>query len=192
MTTIPTDVEELLVALARRAETHVYGKHRGTVVSVDDPLGRGRIQASVPAVFGDGVTPWAMPCVPFAGPGHGFVALPEVGDGVWIEFEAGDLASPIWSGGWWADGELPDPGSRRVRLWSTSGGLQVVLDEDENELRLEHPGGARVVLSQGGVDVELGTQKVSLSRTEISLNQGMVKVTTAGASLVNDALKVGA
>ena len=35
--------------------------------------------------------------------------MPEVQVGVWIEFEAGDASRPIWTGCWWASGEMPDP-----------------------------------------------------------------------------------
>ena len=37
-------------------------------------------------------TGWCTPCVPYAGPQVGFVMLPEVGSGVWIEFEGGDVS----------------------------------------------------------------------------------------------------
>ena len=188
---MPSELESLVVEVAENQRTRTFGKYRGLVEDVDDPLGRGRIRARVPAVFHDHVSPWAMPCVPFAGPDHGLVLLPEVGDGVWIEFEGGDTARPIWSGGWWADDQLPSPGGARVRLWKTTAGHQVVLDEDADEIRLVHPGGAQVVLGSREVTISLGTQQIKISESEINLNNGMVKVTTAGASLVNDALKVG-
>jgi hypothetical protein len=36
----------------------------------------------------------------------GLLLIPEPGDGVWIEFEAGDPNWPIWSGCLWEHGEL--------------------------------------------------------------------------------------
>jgi len=186
------DLEQLLTEVAENQRNRVFGKYRGTVVSVDDPLERGRIQAQVPAVLGDVALPWAMPCVPYAGPGHGLVLLPEVGDGVWMEFEGGNVDAPIWSGGWWGDGDLPEPGAPRVRVLRTSAGHRIVLDEDGDEIRLEHPGGAELVFESGTVRIQLGTQRIEISQSEINLNNGMVKVTAAGASLVNDALKIGA
>ena len=60
----------------------------------------------VPAVFGgDKETAWALPSVPYAGNGVGFVFIPPIGTNVWIEFENGDPDTPIWSGsllGKWA------------------------------------------------------------------------------------------
>jgi hypothetical protein len=88
--------------------TRLFGKYRGTVVNILDPERRARLQAMVPDVYGATPGPWAMPSAPFAGPGAGFVAVPPVGAGVWIEFEQGDADFPIWSGCWWGAGaELP-------------------------------------------------------------------------------------
>ena len=78
-----------------------YGKYRGVVTDVKDPLMLGRIKANVPDVMGDQESGWAMPCMPFGGSSMGFYALPGVGAGVWIEFEQGDPDYPIWSGCWW-------------------------------------------------------------------------------------------
>lgn len=69
------------------------GKYQGSAVNVVDPLLRGRVQVQVPSVLGEGVSLWALPDVPF-----GRVELPEVGDLVWVEFEACDPNLPIWEG----------------------------------------------------------------------------------------------
>ena len=78
-----------------------YGKYRGTVVNNIDPEQRGRIQAIVPDVQGLVPTTWAMPCLPIAGKQEGIFAVPQIGAGVWIEFEQGDADYPIWVGGFW-------------------------------------------------------------------------------------------
>ena len=59
-----------------------YGKYRGTVVNNVDPMRIARLQAVVPDVQGSSPTTWAMPSLPFAGPGSGMVVLPPVGAGV--------------------------------------------------------------------------------------------------------------
>ena len=83
----------------------LFGKYQGRVLDVNDPQRLGRIKASVPAI---GVAmDWALPCVPGAGPDSGHLVLPPVGAAVWIEFEAGDVGRPIWSGGFWQQGEAP-------------------------------------------------------------------------------------
>ena len=54
-----------------------------------------------------------------------------------------------------------------------------------------HPGGAEVKLGSSEITLTLGSCSLKITTSEINLNNGMVKVTTAGASLVNDAFKVG-
>lgn len=75
-----------------------YGKYKGWVLDNNDPKMQGRIRAEVPYPLGPGVkSVWALPNLP---PGH--FEIPEEGDGVWIEFEAGDPKKPIWSGVWYS------------------------------------------------------------------------------------------
>jgi type VI secretion system secreted protein VgrG len=113
-------MEELLGDLLERMDQRVYGKYRGYVHRVDDPDNLGRIQAFVPRLLGpDAPTGWAMPSAPYAGPDQGLFTVPDIGAGVWIEFEEGDLSRPIWSGMWWgspqaADVGMPDSTARGV------------------------------------------------------------------------------
>ncbi len=75
-----------------------FGKFRGTVLNNTDPLEIGRILAQIPALPGI-LTNWAMPCVPYSAPGiTRTISIPPVGENVWIEFEAGNPNSPIWTG----------------------------------------------------------------------------------------------
>ncbi|GAA1445869.1 phage baseplate assembly protein V [Leifsonia poae] len=78
-----------------------YGKYRGTVAQNVDPMQLGRIQVIVPDVGGLVPGTWAMPCVPFAGKASGVYVVPQLGAGVWVEFEQGDPDYPIWVGGFW-------------------------------------------------------------------------------------------
>jgi hypothetical protein len=90
------------------AAQRFYGKYRGTVVNNVDPLQIGRIQAIVPDVSNVVPTSWAMPCLPSAGINTGVFTVPQVGAGVWIEFEHGDPDYPIWVGGFWGSAaEVP-------------------------------------------------------------------------------------
>ena len=85
----------------------LFGKYRGTVVNNVDPEQTGRIQAIVPAVSPI-PTSWAMPCMPWGGINTGVFTVPQVGAGVWIEFEGGDTNYPIWAGCYWGNmAEVP-------------------------------------------------------------------------------------
>jgi len=75
-----------------------FGKYRGMVVNNVDPLQIGRLLVQVPDVLGPIPSSWAMPCFPFTGKQMGAFYLPQIGTGVWVEFEHGDADFPIWSG----------------------------------------------------------------------------------------------
>ena len=99
------ELEAVVADLVQKVERRFYGKYRGFVVNADDPKHLGRVRLRVPSVLGpDVVTGWAMPCVPSGGqPNEGFLFVPEVGAGVWVEFEEGDLEFPIWVGTFWSE-----------------------------------------------------------------------------------------
>jgi uncharacterized protein involved in type VI secretion and phage assembly len=167
---------ELPVALAEYLDEHSFGKYRGIVDSLGSGAELGLIKALVPEVLGEEVSQWARPAVPFAGAKHGFVALPEVGDGVWIEFEAGNVTQPIWSGFWWGDDEIPDPAAEKTRVFATSNGHKLVLDEDANEVRIEHGGGPSIVLTDSDITIAVGSKKIVISSSSVSVNDGALEV----------------
>ena len=108
-------LENVVADLLDRVERRFYGKYRGIVVDNNDPATLGRLKLCVPSVLGDTVvTGWATACVPYGGAAdQGFLFVPDVGAGVWVEFEEGDLEFPIWTGTFWsksdACNELPRP-----------------------------------------------------------------------------------
>jgi uncharacterized protein involved in type VI secretion and phage assembly len=171
-----TTHEQLLVNLTEQSQSRFFGKYRGTVQDVNDPENLGRITAQIPEVLGEVTSPWAFPVVPFAGPNHGLVVLPEVGDGVWIEFEAGDISRPLWTGCWWGSGELPSPGGPQVRVLVTTGGHKLVMDDDAHKLQLLHSGGAELTLTDTDITLKIGSAQIVLSATGININNGAFQV----------------
>src|SRR5215211_815085 len=110
-----------------------YGKYRGVVTDNNDPLKIGRVLATVDDVYGELESGWATPSAPFGGNQMGYFAVPDVGAGVWIEFEYGDPDYPIWSGCWWgAVAEMPPillaPPYKKL-LIKTAGGNSILLDD---------------------------------------------------------------
>jgi hypothetical protein len=112
-----------------------HGKYRGLVALNVDPLNLGRLKAIVPEVLGEVPSGWALPCAPYAGTGSGFFAVPPIGAGVWIEFEAGDPSRPIWTGAWWGTGDVPMdergvPAQQpTTKILRTEFGLLIALDD---------------------------------------------------------------
>lgn len=186
-------VQGLALDTAEQQRSRLFGKFRGLVTDVEDPDSMGRIRARVPEALHDGETPWAMPCVPYAGQSHGLALIPEVGDGVWIEFEAGDPSRPIWSGCWWSRDEgLPPPAAATVRVLATTPGHKVVIDEDADEIILTHPGGAEVRLTASGISLTMGGSEITLTESDITLKSGsgQVKLSASGVSVNDGALEV--
>lgn len=153
-----------------------YGKYRGVVTNVDDPEQIGRILAQVPEVLGLSETTWATPCTPYPGVGEGWFVIPAVGAGVWIEFEAGDPTRPIWTGGWFARGDVPrdDTGagaSPRLKVLRTSAGLIIALDDDGGTIALSDGNGKnllKIQANEGQIHVRAGT-KVTVEAPQIEL-----------------------
>jgi len=189
---VPEELEGQVVQLTQHRQHRFFGKYRGVVKDVTDPDHRLRIKALVPAVYEDKLTPWAMPALPFAGRQHGLMLRPEVEDGVWIEFEAGDPSRPIWAGCFWADGQRPSSEVEHVRMLATTAGHKVAIDDDAGEIKLEHADGITLLtLKAGEITLAVGRCQLKITPEAIVLNDGMAKVTLAGASLVNDAFKLG-
>jgi hypothetical protein len=163
------DLERGVVDLHNFINRHFFGKFRGTVAEVDRQTAR--IRAKVPAVYGEELSPWAMPCFPFAGNKHGIAFLPEINDGVWIEFEAGDPDVPIWTGFWWADGEAPDVITDKVRGIVTPQDLRFILDDQNKEIKLVHPGGAEIKLGQSEILIKIGQSSIKLSSSGVDINK---------------------
>lgn len=113
-----------------------FGKYRGKVLVNIDPEECGRIVAEVAAFPGQPESlGWCMPSVPYAGSGVGFYAIPPIGANVWIEYEGGDPNYPIWSGCFWAPGELPlspeGPLTPEVKMWKTESIRLALMDTPE-------------------------------------------------------------
>jgi len=154
-----------------------FGKYRGKVVNNQDPQGLGRVQVSVPAVLGEGGLAWAMPCVPYAGPGVGLFLVPPVDANVWVEFEAGKTNFPIVSGCFWSEGELfADPPEPHVRAFKSDGVSLTIDDQSGGRVELSVSGAivgtdVRIVIDAEGVVIETGQGKLAIGTTEVAINR---------------------
>ena len=160
-----------------------YGKYRGIVTDINDPLMIGRIRAKVPDVMGDDESGWAMPCAPFGGKSMGFFALPATGAGVWMEFEHGDPDYPIWSGCWWGSvAEMPPiliaPPYKKMMI-KTEGGTTVILDDTPGigGITLETSGGQKIVMNSINIEITNGQgASIKLTGPQVSINNGALEV----------------
>lgn len=176
---MPIELETMVVQLAQSQRERFYGKYRGRVVDNADPAGIGRLRAQVPAVLGDQPSPWALPCAPYAGPNQGFHAVPPPDAAVWIEFEAGDPSRPIWSGGWWPDGQVPkdekgQAATPPLKVLQSESGLLLALDDDARTIALSDQDGRnllKISVDAGEIRVQC-TAKVIVEAPQIELTEG--------------------
>jgi uncharacterized protein involved in type VI secretion and phage assembly len=155
------------------------GKYVAIVVDNADPKGLSRLKVKVPEVFGEQETGWCQPCSPYAGSGIGLAAVPPVGSLVFVEWPAGDTTrSPIWSGALWADGDGVQGATPDALVLVTPSGHKVVLNDASGSEAIEvtAASGAKLVLDANGVAVEFGSQKIALTQSSISLNDGALEV----------------
>lgn len=160
-----------------------FGKYRGKVENNIDPMQLGRIQVSVPAVLGDGKLSWAMPCVPYAGSGVGFFAIPPNNANVWVEFEGGDPDYPIWSGCFWGLGEVPAvPALAQMKVIKTDG-ITLTLSDLPGvggfTLEVNPPVVAtplKIVFDATGIELTNSAASVKLTPVSVSLNNGALEV----------------
>ncbi len=163
--------------------TTFFGKYRGEVVNTLDPNGIGRVQVSVPDVYGDGVLAWAMPCLPGAGPGVGLFNVPPIGAKVWVDFERGDPQYPVWSGGYWDDGDSPVPAGPENATTRTWVGDNFALEFSDT---IGLGAGTLSVMTTAGEAVI----DISASAVEISFSGSSVKIAADGVSINGTNLKV--
>jgi hypothetical protein len=156
-----------------------FGKYRGTVLNNVDPLNRARIQAQVQAVSSLLPTTWCEPCLPLAGKQMGAYFVPQIQAGVWIEFEQGDPARPIWTGCLWGSmAEVP-----ALALAGLPASPSIVLQTaGQNTLMISDVPG-----QVGGILLKVGATTVSVASTGIILQCGssMISMTPAGAIIIN-------
>jgi uncharacterized protein involved in type VI secretion and phage assembly len=157
------------------------GKYRGKVVNNVDPLMQGRIIALVPTISETPLT-WATPCVPYAGRGVGFFAVPPIGANVWIEFEGGEVGKPIWTGCFWGKGEAPaKPAVPTTKVLKTEL-ITLSFNDLKAELKLEvkTPTGLQTVeMDPGGIKLSSNEVTVTISQKAIELKNAAASVSVA-------------
>jgi uncharacterized protein involved in type VI secretion and phage assembly len=163
-----------------------YGKYRGMVMDNVDHMQIGRLLVQVPDVGGLATSSWAMPCFPHTGLQMGFWALPQVGAGVWVEYEQGDPDFPIWSGCWYGSAaEVP-----ALALAGNEASPSIVLQTAlQNTLMLSDvpgPSGGILLRSTTGAMISINDTGITISNGKgasivmigptVTINDGALKV----------------
>jgi uncharacterized protein involved in type VI secretion and phage assembly len=163
-----------------------YGIYRGTVVNNVDPMQLGRIMLICPDVSGITPSTWAMPCVPIAGKQMGTFMVPQVGAGVWVQFEGGNPDCPVWTGGWWGlAAEVPAlalagvPGDPNIVLQTTLQNAVVLSDlpGPTGGIMLKSTTGATIIVNDTGIYIQNGKgASIIMTGPTVTINAGALVV----------------
>lgn len=132
-----------------------YGLYRAFVVDNNDPDKLNRLKLEIPQIYGKEVHEyWAWSAGTYSGTGVGFVAVPNVGDLVWVSFENGDPQFPIWLYGHFGAGDMvkqaeSDYPNRKVL--ETKSGNRIVLDDTKKEIHLRQGDGTAIGIANGKI-----------------------------------------
>ena len=154
---ITNDREQVIARLVERVEGRFFGKYRGQVTDNNDPDNLGRIKAKVPRVLSDEESGWALPAFIYGGASEqGLFALPDVGAGVWIEFEGGDLSYPVWTGTWYTSGAIPESAQPGKKVFKTKSGHKIVLDDEGGTLEVTDSNANTVTMDANMIKIAAG------------------------------------
>jgi hypothetical protein len=152
-----------------------FGKYSGLVKGNQDSTGVGTLQVSVPAIFPPEESVPARAALPY-----GVYFVPEVGAKVWVEFEGGDPAFPLWTGVQHAPGDWPaeaaaDPPT--IRAVKTASGHLLIFDDTAGaaSIVLTHgSGGHSVTLSQDAIEIVHGAggHRIAVDPAGIAITHG--------------------
>ena len=163
-----------------------YGKYRGTVLNNIDPMQIGRMQVQAPDVTSLLPTSWAMPCFPLSGKQMGIWAIPQIGAGVWVEFEQGNPDYPIWSGCWFGSAaevpvlalSAPPPLSDIVLQTATQNTLMLSdLPGPTGGILLKTTTGALISINDVGITISNGKgATIVMTGPSVTINAGALVV----------------
>ena len=164
-----------------------FGKYSGVVKDNRDADKLGIVQVSVPTIFPEEELVPARAALPY-----GMFFVPGNDTHVWVEFEGGDTASPLWTGVQHVAGTFAAEAAKSpptVRAFKTAAGHLLIFDDTE--------GSESVVLSDGvnahtltfdseGITITNGSHVIEMTGEAVKVEH------SGGAKLTLDATSVKA
>ncbi|MFZ3566659.1 phage baseplate assembly protein V [Streptomyces sp. BH097] len=169
-----------------------FGKYSATVEDNRDADKLGILQVSVPTIFPPDELVPARAALPY-----GMFFVPENGTHIWVEFEGGDTAFPLWTGvqhiaGTFAPEAAKNPPT--VRAFRTPTGHLLVFDDTSGSESVVLTDGAHthtLTFDKNGVTLTDGTNKHVIELTSSAVNikhgKGVAKVTLEAAAVKAEA-----
>lgn len=128
-----------IITEGKSDKNNLIGVYKGRVEDNVDPYMIGRVRVRIPTLHGileennfieSSNLPWASYSSPSGGGyDHGSFIPPEIGDYVWVLFEAGDISRPVYIGGsYGTGGKSKTYGNRGNEFTSPNGVLETPLE----------------------------------------------------------------
>ncbi|MAX80396.1 MAG: hypothetical protein CL843_09490 [Crocinitomicaceae bacterium] len=107
----------------------------------------------------------------FSGNNIGAWALPQKGDMVWIEFEAGNVNHAIWSYGWHTKTSTPQESLKTNYHIKTSGGHSILVNDVDGIIQIKIEGGKTFTIDEKTIVHGNGNEPAVLgNKNEDALN----------------------
>lgn len=184
-----------------------YGVYPALVTDNQDPESQGRVRIKLPWLPDSGDSAyetWARLATMMAGNNRGSWFLPDVNDEVLVAFEGGDTRRPYVVGMLWNGQDAPPEqmdSDNNLKTILSRAGVRITMDDTSGsvKLRLETPGGNKIVLDDGGMNITASdsngntikmesagititaSSKVTVNASTVEVSAGMVTV-NAGMS----------
>lgn len=128
----------------------------GLVIDTRDPARLARVRAKLPA-YNSVETDWMQVLFPGAGPGKGFITMPDAGDTVLVLLSREDPARGLVLGGLYGSRRPPDSGVEQGHVerftWITPGNQKIQLNDAGKTIRLENGAGSYIELAGGDITI---------------------------------------
>lgn len=148
-----------------------YSLYRGVVLDNQDPENRDRLFIYIPKVD---ARLWARSKGTVGGFQWGYkIHTPHIGDIVWVEFENGNLTSPIWEYYTWTMGQKPEDleGQDTIGM-VTPGGHKIILQDQDGLLKINLKEGLELEIDSDHIKLKFGDTTLENDGSVLQLNGG--------------------
>jgi len=166
-----------------------YGLYRAKVVQRDDDRQRGRIKVQIPSITGSGKTQWVEACMNVGYDNGGDLAIPKIGDTVWIAFEEGDITKPVYVGNFFSAFKTPLIGydqDTRVISWDNCkiymkgnqllikvGNSAILMTDSTVEIQ---EGNSAILMTDSKVETKVGNSAILMTDSTVEIKAGTIKL----------------
>lgn len=169
-----------------------FGKYSGIVRDNRDADQLGIVQVSVPTIFEEDELVPARAALPY-----GMFFVPENDTNVWVEFEGGDTASPLWTGVQHVAGSFAAEAAKSpptVRAFKTAAGHLLIFDDtagSESVVLTDGKHAHELTFDANGVTITDGANKhvieMTSSTVTVKHGGGVAKVTLEASGVKAEA-----